>query len=371
MEKKLILSLMAVAMLLMFAVNAQATVADKQVRVHYNDVKLYANGQLVNMTAEQEPFIFNSFTYVPLRVAGQAVGSEVIWEEETKSVYINSSPAANIELTTQIAQKDAKIAELNQQVATLQTQVTSLQTQLNDARSNSNSSSNSSSSSDSSSNSNRNFRMGDLEADLNDDYNVFSDVRVDSFVLSGNADDMDVEIKVNLSRYNYDWAELTDSEIRDWLVDVTRFIQKEAGDNTIINGQVRTTSNERLLTFSKNGTRSLQVTYTDASYRNAGSLVAENLQGKTFYVDNLNFIATTVSYSKSNELVRVELRARDSDAATKWNDLRISVVERAMNVIGDNIADEFEYEKVNVEQVRLEFYESNGSRIIYTYTYYR
>jgi len=363
-KRSLVLSLMTAAMLLIFSAMAEATVADKQVRVHYNDVKVYSNGTLITVPVDQEPFIFNSFTYVPLRVAGQSLNSDITWEASTRSVYITSNPAANIEMATQLAQKDAQITELNKQITALQTQVKDLQTQLAAAKAGSGTSTGSGSGSST------NINLGTIEDDLAKNYNVFFDVRVDSFKLNGNSNEINAEIRVNMSRYNYEWAELTDSDIRSWLVDVTGYIQKKSADSTVVNGQVRTINGERLISFTKNGTKSLQVDYEDAIYRNKGSIVATQIEGDTFYVDTLAFNAFTVSYVKSTETVRLDLEARDSNARTVWETLRESVVNRALYNIGEDVADDFEYEKVPVTQVRMDFYDRNGTRI-YSYIHDR
>lgn len=62
----------------------------------------------------------NGVTYVPLRVAGEALNSNVNWVADTKSIYITSGASTEENnLKIQMALKDQEIANLKKQVEDL------------------------------------------------------------------------------------------------------------------------------------------------------------------------------------------------------------------------------------------------------------
>gem|GEM_PF-1353894 len=73
-----------------------ANAVSKQITVQYNDIKLMvdnvpitpkdSNGTVV------EPFIYQGTTYLPVRAVGEAIGKRVIWDGNTKTVYIGGAP---------------------------------------------------------------------------------------------------------------------------------------------------------------------------------------------------------------------------------------------------------------------------------------
>lgn len=58
----------------------------------YDNIKLYVNGSKVD-TSSNEPFIYNGSTYLPVRAVAEALGQNVDWDGNTKSVYIGSKPS--------------------------------------------------------------------------------------------------------------------------------------------------------------------------------------------------------------------------------------------------------------------------------------
>lgn len=111
---------MTAVMLLALGGMAEASVATKQIKVNYNNIVIYANGKAVSLSAGQEPFLLNGVTYVPLRVAGEALNSNVNWVADTKSIYITSGASTEENnLKIQMALKDQEIANLKKQVEDL------------------------------------------------------------------------------------------------------------------------------------------------------------------------------------------------------------------------------------------------------------
>ena len=64
----------------------------KNIRVQYCGIKLVVNGAPVTPKdangSTVEPFIYNGTTYLPVRAVGNALGQDVSWNGNTKTVYI-------------------------------------------------------------------------------------------------------------------------------------------------------------------------------------------------------------------------------------------------------------------------------------------
>ncbi len=58
--------------------------------VFYRNIQLVVNGVKVPVAAENEPFIHAGRTYVPLRLASEALGYDVAWNAATSTVTINA-----------------------------------------------------------------------------------------------------------------------------------------------------------------------------------------------------------------------------------------------------------------------------------------
>lgn len=73
-----------------------ANVVNKTITVQYCDIKLVVDGvpispKSANGTAA-EPFIYNGTTYLPVRAVGEAVGRQVTWDGQSKTVYLGDAP---------------------------------------------------------------------------------------------------------------------------------------------------------------------------------------------------------------------------------------------------------------------------------------
>lgn len=70
--------------------------ATRTIEVQYMDIKLVVDG--VQVTPKDangtvvEPFVYNGTTYLPVRAVGAALGKEVDWEGNTRTVYIGTIP---------------------------------------------------------------------------------------------------------------------------------------------------------------------------------------------------------------------------------------------------------------------------------------
>ncbi len=62
------------------------------IEVFYRNIGIQVHGVEVPIAPENEPFILNGRTYVPLRLISEALGYHVGWEGETSTVLIGDSP---------------------------------------------------------------------------------------------------------------------------------------------------------------------------------------------------------------------------------------------------------------------------------------
>ena len=93
MKKKRILAFVLFALFALYlpAAAAEAATTIRNIQATYMGITVVADGAEVRM--EAEPFIVDdSVTYVPVRPIAEALGREVTWDEETKTVYIGAVP---------------------------------------------------------------------------------------------------------------------------------------------------------------------------------------------------------------------------------------------------------------------------------------
>lgn len=71
----------------------------RTITVQYDNIKLVIDG--VEITPKDadgltvEPFIYNGTTYLPVRAVGNAIGKQVTWDGQTKTVYLGEAPGQN------------------------------------------------------------------------------------------------------------------------------------------------------------------------------------------------------------------------------------------------------------------------------------
>ena len=96
-SRLLIFALIAV-LFVAAAVPAYAAMTGKDISV-FTGVRIFVDGrelQPIDVKGnEVEAFIYEGTTYVPLRAVGEALGAEVSWDKESKTVYVNSEKTGN------------------------------------------------------------------------------------------------------------------------------------------------------------------------------------------------------------------------------------------------------------------------------------
>lgn len=77
--------------------SAMATIGQRAVNVDYNDIKVTLNGNAVELVDANggavEPFAINGTTYLPVRAVSSALGLDVNWNGETKTVELTQNAA--------------------------------------------------------------------------------------------------------------------------------------------------------------------------------------------------------------------------------------------------------------------------------------
>ncbi len=73
-----------------------ATNGSEIIEIAYSNIKIYVDGLKADPKDAYgrtvEPFIYNGTTYLPVRAVGEAIGKNVFWDAETKSVYLGEVP---------------------------------------------------------------------------------------------------------------------------------------------------------------------------------------------------------------------------------------------------------------------------------------
>lgn len=96
----IVLGMVIMALVMGLAMPALASNVGKTLYANYMDIKLVIDGvEVVPKDAGGnivEPFVVDGTTYLPVRAVGEALGKEVTWDGNTKTVYLGAVPAGAI-----------------------------------------------------------------------------------------------------------------------------------------------------------------------------------------------------------------------------------------------------------------------------------
>lgn len=97
------------------SVSVMAQQVTKSINVSYKNIRIYADGNLVNTNGSNEAFIYNGTTYLPVRAVGEAFNRAVDWDAANCSVYIGARPTGNLTPTVLLEDLDyfTKSAAIN------------------------------------------------------------------------------------------------------------------------------------------------------------------------------------------------------------------------------------------------------------------
>ncbi len=334
MKKKAIIALLTAALTLTLVGTAYTTTGEKLIEATYRGIVIMVNGN--TLTPEPgmgEPFIVTSEgrTYVPIRMAAEALGLNVEWVDWLNAVQITGS--------TSSSELEALKAENTRLKADLQA--------YKDKE--------------------KGMNLGDLEDDLFYDYGKLKDVKIKDIILDGDKDDVGVQIKVDLYDYAAKWKKLTDSDIQYWLEDLVDDIQYELSKSAYVSGKITDIdSGDVLVKFSKDGSSKLKTTFYDDRYRTGGQTaddVIKGIKGDGYDVGGIDFTVSDISYDKDAKEASVTLKA-DYNASSSWAglDYRYDIKPDLTDVCED-IADIFADEGFSLKTMLIDIRNNNNSRL--------
>ena len=305
---------LAIILVLTLSMGAFAASGTKKLSAIFRNIKLNVNGKVLQ--ASEEPFIIDGRTYVPLRVVGEALGAWVDWNANTSVITISGTSATKA-LEEQLQQKDIQIAQLQLQIEELKKNQSTTPDKDKSDKS-----------------------LSDLRSELRKDYDELGKVDINDIKLTGDSDKVTVNIDVDLDDYDDEWEDLTDSKIKSWVADICEDIQDYYDDDTSITGKIKDIdSKDTLVTFTKNGTKSLSVSYKDEDYRGGNSGKIRDLENDL--LDDYKKLGSVkigdISVSGDKDDVEVEIEVDLGDYDDQWADLSNSKIKGWLQDICDDI----------------------------------
>ncbi len=76
---------------------AYAKVANMDIPVMFNNIKIVVDGK--ELKTDKEPFIYEGTTYLPVRAVGEAVGKNVTWDAASKTIILGETEQKETEQT--------------------------------------------------------------------------------------------------------------------------------------------------------------------------------------------------------------------------------------------------------------------------------
>jgi hypothetical protein len=177
-----------------------------------------------DLTAQMQPFAVDGVTYLPLRKMGELFNKDIQWDQATNTVIISdkTNPVED-QLKAQIAALQTQISSLGQ----LQARIAILEAQLDEYKE----------LLDKNRKSNKDIDLDDLEDELNDDYWRFKnddrDVIEFDISLSGDDEEIELIIEVDLDEFEDEWDDTSSSELLDYVQDICDDILDEYDDAEI------------------------------------------------------------------------------------------------------------------------------------------
>ncbi|MDI6602354.1 MAG: stalk domain-containing protein [Thermoanaerobacteraceae bacterium] len=330
MKKKL--TILIAALLIASTVFATAAFAAttgnfKKIDAWFGNIKIVANGK--TLASDPQPFLYNNTTYVPIRLVSEATGQKVTWDQNSYSVTITGSTADVDALKAQIAQKDATIATLQRDNAAKAARIAELEAQLKKSEEKVNAAS-------------------DLEDYLDDEYSTWN--RMDfSFDASGDADDLELTIEIDLSEDGTRWSGTDEDDIEDWLNDIYDYVQDEYPNADFSGEIVDSDSDDTLVEFESSGSK-LKVTFNkvadpdDLEYYLDKNLSDDlNWYSSAFGSMSVDFDVTS---NKSKERIYITITVPD-EYLDEWE--KVYGTKGADNWIDDIIDAAYDYFDDNYE----------------------
>lgn len=185
--------------------SSQAATGTKNLQAKYNNIKVIYNGAAVPTTIE--PFIVNGTTYIPLRMMADVFSKDVAWDGTKYTITVKDK--ANSQHANELAARDAQIRSLQNTIDSLNKEISDLK---NGKKNNNNKKSD-----------DIQDALDDLEKDLNSEYDDYESLEWD-ISLSGDEDDIDVEIAIDLDDYKDEFEDLSQSDLENLVENIIKDI---------------------------------------------------------------------------------------------------------------------------------------------------
>lgn len=99
-----------------------------QVQAYINDgFRFIFNGEQKQIPQDSNVLLHQNRVYLPLRFIGESLGADIVYEESTKSIFINSQTTSNVDEIESIRKDyEDKISSLNSEIASLKSEIENL-----------------------------------------------------------------------------------------------------------------------------------------------------------------------------------------------------------------------------------------------------
>lgn len=290
----------------------------KTLKAIFNGIKISYNGQI--KTDEKEPFIVDDTTYVPIRMVGELVGKTVTWDGVNKQIIItdnaSSSPDQSQQissLTSQLALRTREVAQLKEEKTALEEQIAALQNKNNK--------------------SNVATDLDELEEQLIEDYEEYEDIEFD-IQLSGDEDEIDLKIRVDLDDFDREWDDLSERDIEDYIEDICADIW-DVYDDADIEGYIYDTdSREYLVEFESDKRQRLKFEFIESA-----DIADLEYELDRYYRNYFSDIRLSVEVDGDEDDVVYNVRVDYSVYDTEWEALTDTQIINFMSSIYDDVED--------------------------------
>ncbi len=99
--KDMVFGALIASILLCSGTSVFAKVTNMNIPVGYSNIKIVINGKQLNTS--KEPFVYEGTTYLPVRDVAEAVGKQVTWDGNTKTVILSDKDSTGTETSTVVS----------------------------------------------------------------------------------------------------------------------------------------------------------------------------------------------------------------------------------------------------------------------------
>lgn len=297
MNRKIVVS---ITVILMLALSLGAVVfADdnfQTLKAWFGNISIYRNNQYVQLS--DKPFIIDGTTYVPLRAISELFNKEVGWNGTNYRIDLNDRPNENLAyMAQQLVEAQMKAEKLKEEIAQLEKKLAAKETDKKDD-------------------------IKDLESYLNKQYGTYKRIKFDIDIYE-NKKDIEVEIYVDLSRYDYEWDNLSDSNIKSFIQDIADDILSDY-KNINIEGSIMDSSTSRNKVLVSFYTRANGTVVMDTDYKGSSSSKYNDLydleNDLNWYYDKCAGVSFDIELYGDKDDIRVYITASRYDLDYLYED---------------------------------------------------